>query len=220
MKGLPAGKVSFMKAGMFTASLTGKPFSGSPYDQWIERTMNKVSKMKGGWIGITQDEEALQTNVKIVNKITKVQVKLTEIAKLKQRQYKHIECSPSRMKIDEEAVQNANECLQKWNSVPWDTDLTIPLSIKSSLLASEKVQDDFLTAKKAGKEKLEIFFQDIILSNVNKILDRIPVSKRSKFTKPLKEENVEKSRNTDRMENRAWPKFSPWLRIKLWIENN
>ena len=38
--------------------------------------MNKGSKMKGGWIGIMQNEE-------IVNKITKVKVKLKEIAKLK-----------------------------------------------------------------------------------------------------------------------------------------
>ena len=45
IKGLPADKASFMKAGMFTASLTGKPFSGLPYDQWIEVTMNKGSKM-------------------------------------------------------------------------------------------------------------------------------------------------------------------------------
>ena len=107
MKVLPADKTSFMKAGMFTASLTRKPFSGFLNDQWIETTMNKGSKMKGGWIGITQNEEALQTNIKIVNKITKVKVKLKQIAKLQQRQYKHIECSPSRMKKDEQAIQNA-----------------------------------------------------------------------------------------------------------------
>ena len=117
LKGLPADQASFLKAGMFTASLTGKPFSASSYEQWIEMTMNKGSKMKGGWIGITQNEEALQTNIKIVNKIMKVEVKLKEIAKWKQTQYKHIECLLSRMKKDEEAVQNANECLQKWNSV-------------------------------------------------------------------------------------------------------
>lgn len=39
-------------------------------------TMNQGSKMKGGWIGIMQNEE-------IVNKITKVKVKFKEIAKLK-----------------------------------------------------------------------------------------------------------------------------------------
>ena len=72
MEGIPADKASFIKAGIFTASLTGKPFSGLPYDQWIEMIIKKVSKMKGGWIGITQNGKALQTNIKIVNKITKI----------------------------------------------------------------------------------------------------------------------------------------------------
>ena len=88
--------------------------------------------MKGGWIGIMQNEE-------IVNKNTKVKVKLKEIPKLKQ--YKNEE---SRIKKDEEAVQNANECLQKWNSAPWDTDLTTLRSLESGLLASVKFQEDFL----------------------------------------------------------------------------
>ena len=64
MEGLSADKASFMKTGMFTASLTGKPFSCLPYDQWIEMTTNKGSKTKGGWIGITQNKKALQTNIK------------------------------------------------------------------------------------------------------------------------------------------------------------
>ena len=72
MEGIPADKTSFIKAGMFTAFLTGKPFSGLPYDQWIKMTMEKGSKMKGAWIEITQNEKALQTNIKIVNKITKI----------------------------------------------------------------------------------------------------------------------------------------------------
>ena len=54
------------------------------------------------------------------------------------------------MKKEEEAVQNANECLQKWNSVLWDTDLTILRSPGSGLLESEKLQKDCQTAKKAG----------------------------------------------------------------------
>ena len=67
MKGLTTDKTYFTKAGMFTASLTGKPFSGLSYEQWIEMTMKKGSKMKGEWIGITQNEEALQTTIKMKN---------------------------------------------------------------------------------------------------------------------------------------------------------
>ena len=79
---------------------------------------------------------------------------MKEIAKLKQRQYKHIKSSPSRIKKDEEAAQNANKYLQKWNSVPWDTYLTILHSLESALLASEKLQEDFLTTKNRAMVKI------------------------------------------------------------------
>ena len=46
------------------------------------------------------------------------------------------------MKKDEEAVHNANESLQKRNSVPWDADLTILRSLEPGLLVSEKLQED------------------------------------------------------------------------------
>ena len=98
------------------------------------------------WIGITQNEEALQDNIRIVNKITKLKVKLQDIAKLKVRQYNHIECSTSRMKKYQESVQNAIECLQEWNSNPWDADSIKLRSLESGLLASKKLTEHFLIA--------------------------------------------------------------------------
>ena len=62
------------------------------------------------------------------------------------------------MKKDEEAVRNANESLQKRNSVPWGADLTILRSLESGLLKSEKLQENLLAVGKAEKQKLEIFF--------------------------------------------------------------
>ena len=106
--------------------------------------------MKGGWIGITQNEEALQTNIKIVNKIAKVKVKLQELAQLKRRQYKHIKCSPSRMKKDDDSVQNAIASLQKWNSVLCETEITTLRSLESGLLTSKKLEEDILTSRKVG----------------------------------------------------------------------
>ena len=40
---------------------------------------------------------------------------ITDISK---RRQKHMECSPSHMKKDEEAVQVAMKALQEWNSNP------------------------------------------------------------------------------------------------------
>ena len=56
MNNLDQEKISYMNAGLFSASISGQSLSTLPYDQWIEMTMIKGSKMKGGWIGITQNE--------------------------------------------------------------------------------------------------------------------------------------------------------------------
>ena len=41
-------KAFYMRSGLFSASMSGRPFSAIPHDQWIEMTINKGSKMKGG----------------------------------------------------------------------------------------------------------------------------------------------------------------------------
>ena len=68
-----------MNAGLLAASMSRQSFSALPRDQWIEFTMNIGSKMKGGWIGITQNEEALHTNTKVVNIIAKVKESVTSL---------------------------------------------------------------------------------------------------------------------------------------------
>ena len=68
-----------MNAGLLAASMSGQSFSALPRDQWIEFKMNMGSKMKGGWIGITQNEEALHTNTKVVNIIAKVKESVTSL---------------------------------------------------------------------------------------------------------------------------------------------
>ena len=124
MNNLDQEKVSYMNAGLFAASISGQSFCALPHDQWIEMTMNKGSKMKGGWIGITQNEEALHTNTKVVNIIAKVKECVKVIADISKRRYKHIKCSPARMKKDEEAVQGVMKALLEWNSNPWDPNRT------------------------------------------------------------------------------------------------
>ena len=63
--------------------MPGNPFPAMAYDQWIEMNMNKRPKMEGGWIGITNNEAALQVNTKVVNNITKVKELLKSVAKIR-----------------------------------------------------------------------------------------------------------------------------------------
>ena len=47
--------------------------------------MNKGSKMKGGWIEITQNEEALHANTKVANIIVKVKESIKVITVISKR---------------------------------------------------------------------------------------------------------------------------------------
>ena len=83
-----------------------------------------------------------------------------------------------------------------------DTNLAILCSLEFGLLASERLQEGLLTPKNLREMKLEIFFQERVLSNEKNIFDRISMSKLPNFTKPPKVENIKKSRKNDSMEKR------------------
>ena len=60
MNNLTIEEQSFIEQGLFAASMT----SSIPCDQWIEMTMNKGSKMKGGF---TENESMLHIHTKTVH---------------------------------------------------------------------------------------------------------------------------------------------------------
>ena len=91
-------KAVHVRSRLFSASTSGRPYSALPHGQWIEMTMNKGSKMQCGWIGITNNEAA-------VNNITKTKESLKEVANIKKRQFQHIECSPAQMEKVEKLLK-------------------------------------------------------------------------------------------------------------------
>ena len=92
---------SYMEKGHCTASLTGLPFSAIPHDQWIEMTMNKGSKMKGGWIGFTKNESMVNIHIHTVNDMMQIRDTLHSRASLKSTKQNHAANSKSRLKTDE-----------------------------------------------------------------------------------------------------------------------
>ena len=76
-----------------------------PHDQWIEMAMNEWLKMEGGWIGIINNEAALEINTKAINNIIKMKESIKSVANIKNRQFKHIECSPAQMMKDAKTVE-------------------------------------------------------------------------------------------------------------------
>ena len=54
-----------------------------------------------------------------------------------------------------------------------------------------------------GEQQINQFFQERVLYDEKKIYARITLNKRKNFSKPPEENTVNKSRKTDRLENRA-----------------
>ena len=116
----------YMDEGLFSASMSGLPFSSIPHDQWIEMTMNKGSKMKDGWIGFTKNESMINipppppppTHTHTVNTMMKVREALHKQASISDAKRDHAANSKSRMKTDEQRVQDITNCLLGWESNP------------------------------------------------------------------------------------------------------
>ena len=204
MKNLNDEVSNHMKQGLFSASLSGLPFSAIPYDQWIEVTMNKGSKMKGGWSGITKNEAMLNIHTKTVNKIMKVHDTLKASASMKREKRDHIANAKSRLVKDETAVQALIGCIDEWDCNPWSSDESPLCTPQSGFLASEKLIGDFESAKSDGERQVDQFFEERILSSEKLIRDRIKLNKRASFVKPPKEQvNITTNKATDGMENKA-----------------
>ena len=194
----------FMRDGLFSASLSGRPFSAIPLDQWIEVTMNKGSKMKGGWIGITKNEAMVTIHARTTNKINKVRETLHGAADMNKRKYDHSENTKSRMVKDEQAVQDLGICIKEWESNPWDLDNSLLRTLDSGKVASPKLLSDFETAREEGERLVSEFYEERVLSNTKMLADRISLNKRHSFANPPKEGPSETAPNkTDAMESKA-----------------
>ena len=149
----------FMKTGMFCASISGRPFSALPFDQWIEMTMNKGSKMKSGWVGFTKNESMLYTHAKTISKIESTRQALHAVANIKGKDCSHSENSPAKLRLDEKHVQDLSCCIQEWNCDPFDEQHKDLQSLESGLLASPSLVEHFSSAYKEGKKTIPVFFK-------------------------------------------------------------
>jgi len=83
--------------------------------------MNKGSKLKSGWLAILNDEKQLLSNTRNVNNINWVRKMVHRHAnRKKQGKGKHADCSLSKMKKDEQAVQDISACLTEFKCDPFD----------------------------------------------------------------------------------------------------
>ena len=124
---------------LFAQSMMGKPYSCLPLDLWIEVTMNKGSKMKAGWLRILKNEQMLLSSVHNANLINRIRACLHAIANMEETSICHAENSTSRLKIDEQAMQDLNNCINEFDCDPFDLTKPTLRSLQSGMIASEEL---------------------------------------------------------------------------------
>ena len=205
MKSLNEADTKWTADGNFSFSLTGRPYSSIPPDQTIEMCMNKDSKIKGGWIGITKNLFMVNTNSQTVNKIATIKDTLMEFSKRKKSEVGHRENVSSRKLIDEKAVQDMDSCITEWECDPWDLSKCTVRSLESGLKASKELIDGFTSAHNDGEVKLQEIIEARIRTTKTTLLEPIKRNKRISFTKEP-EKNTKSSNmkfQTMEIENRA-----------------
>ena len=201
---LPVDQAAFMESGMFAQSMTGKPYSCVALDIWIESTMNKGSKLKSGWLAILNNEKQLLSNTRNVNNINWVRKMVHRHAnRKKQGKGKHADCSSSKMKKDEQAVQDISACLTEFKCDPFDHTNKTLRSLQSGIPASDALAADLNSAKEDGTSKLKQFFNERVYFKTKSLNDRVPRSKRLNFsTQELKKADGENLKGkTEEMEH-------------------
>ena len=177
---LPPDQFAFLQEN-FAQSLTGNPYSNMAWDMWIETTMNKGSKLKSGWLSILKNEKQLLVHSRNVNNVSRVRAAHNSAAKRKSTEWKHAECNPKRIKLDEESVQNIVECFKEYGSYPFDPDNQELRTLQSGVLASQELVDDFKRANDDGEKQLESMLEERVYSKQKSLHARIKKMNRKSF---------------------------------------
>ena len=142
--------------------------------------MNKGSKLKSGWLAILGNEKQLLSNTRNVNNVNRVRVCVLNHAESKKHaQQKHADCSSTKIKIDEQAVQDISSCLTEFKCDPFDLDNQTLRSLQSGLPATEALVADFKSAKEDGKIKVKELREERVYSKGKSLNDRVPRSQTS-----------------------------------------
>ena len=181
LESLPKEQEDFFARGMFAQSVTGNPYSCVALQIWIESTMNKGSKLKNGWKAILNNEKQVMSDVQNANNVNRIRGIILNQANQKTRKTKHADCSKSRIKKDEKAVQDMSDCLEEFGSDPFDVTNTQLRSLQSGIPASDELIKDFKSAKLDGEKWVAQFEERCVYTKEGSLSDRIPRSKRLNF---------------------------------------
>ena len=201
MMTLPKVQLDFFST-HFSQSISGLPYSCMPLDMWIEVTMNLYSKLKGGWLGVLNNEKQLFSITRIANNVARVKTCLNKYLNCKRRNRKHVEWQPARLKKDEQAVQDLVAVLEDFNSDPFDDAFPTLRSLQTGIVITSDILQDFNTALDDGKEQVKHLLEERIFNKEKALNATLKRNKRKNFSSisisgatltPVTQEQMERS---------------------------
>ena len=103
-------------------------------------------------------------------------------AKRKSLKWKHTECNPKRLKLDEEGLQNILGCLEEYGAYPFDLDNQKLRTMQSGVLASPELVLDFKSSNEDGEKGLEEILTERVYSKERSLHAKMKKMKRKTFT--------------------------------------
>ena len=126
--------------------------------------MNKGSKLKSG-LAILKNEKQMISNTRNFNNVNRIRACVHRHASHKrQGSRKHADYSPSKIKIDEQYVQNISLCFTEFSCDPFDQSDRTLRSLQSGIQASTAFSEDLKSAKADGTQKVEEFLNERVYS--------------------------------------------------------
>ena len=120
--------------------------------------------------------------VRNVNNVNRIRDLMLNHAKYKKsKKTKHIDCSKSKLKTDEKAIQDISDCFKEFKCDPFDLTNTQIRSLQSGIPASDELVADLKSAKSDGEKMVQKFIDERVFSKKSSLNDRIPRSKRLNF---------------------------------------
>ena len=148
-----------------------------PFDQWIDVTLNKGSKMKYGWVGFTKNQGMRYIHAKTISKIKSTRQALKAAANIKEKDCSHSEDFPANSRLAVKHVQDLSCYIYEWNCDLFDEQHKDFKLLESRLLESPSLVEDFSVAYK----QVQSFLKEIIFSRQRSISNRKKKNDRCHF---------------------------------------
>ena len=147
------------------------------------------------------NKKQLMVNIHFSNHFCTIREKVRQLTGLKKRKSAHKECTPSRIKKDERAVQDLLECCREFECNPFDKDNGKLPNLVSGLEACQKLIEDLEGAHEDGKYQVEEFMNERVYSDNISIYSTIRRNSRLNFVKTKSVKEPSTSVSTKEMES-------------------